>query len=159
MRRGLELLIGTLPRIVIGVLILASIGINFANVIGRYVFHAPIVWAEEIMIYIMVWITFAGAVLVTWRNRHLSMNMFTIMLPRRWMRLVNVGAVLAFMAVCVFVIVQSWHVVALFRSTGQLSVVAEIPMVIPHAAVLFGFVLMLLAVIVRFRFCIEGGAE
>lgn len=159
MRKGLEFCVATLPRLIIGVLILVSIGINFANVIGRYVYLSPIVWAEEIMIYIMVWITFAGAVLVTWRNRHLSMDMFTIMLPQRWRRIVNVGTALAFIAVCIFAIVQSWHVVALFYATGQVSVVAEVPMVIPHAAPLFGFALMLLAVLVRFRSRIEGGAE
>jgi len=44
----------TIPRFIIGVAILVGIAINVANVIGRYFFLEPIIWAEEIMIYIMV---------------------------------------------------------------------------------------------------------
>ena len=54
----------TIPRFIIGVAILAGIAINIANVIGRYFFLEPIIWAEEIMIYIMVWTVFIGSVLV-----------------------------------------------------------------------------------------------
>ena len=45
----------TIPRLIIGCMILVGILINVANVIGRYLFLEPIIWAEEIMIYIMVW--------------------------------------------------------------------------------------------------------
>ena len=55
----------TIPRAIIGTMILVGILINVANVIGRYLFLEPIIWAEEIMIYIMVWTVFIGAILVT----------------------------------------------------------------------------------------------
>ena len=155
----LRFCMSSLPKAIIGSLILASIGINFANVIGRYVFLSPIIWAEEIMIYIMVWITFAGAVLVTWRNSHLSMDILLAPRPGFWKRAVRIFAALGFVAVCVFVIVQSSQVMAVFLRTAQVSVIAEIPMTIPHAAVLFGMVFMLFAVIVRFRLYAEGWLE
>ena len=63
------------PRFLVAALILTSIAINFANVIGRYVFFSPIIWAEEVMIFIMVWCVFIGAVLVTWDGRHLRMDL------------------------------------------------------------------------------------
>ena len=40
----------TVPRFIIGMAILSGIAINFANVIGRYAYLEPIIWAEEIMI-------------------------------------------------------------------------------------------------------------
>jgi len=79
----------TIPRLILGTLILVGIAINFANVIGRYLFQAPIIWAEEIMIYIMIWAVLAGAVLVSWDGNHLKMDFFTLAveggleLPRR----------------------------------------------------------------------------
>ena len=155
----LRFCMSSLPKAIIGSLILASIGINFANVIGRYVFLSPIIWAEEIMIYIMVWIAFAGAVLVTWRNRHLGIDILLAALPEFWKRAVRILTTLGFVAVCVFAIVQSWQVMAVFFQTAQVSVIAEIPMIIPHAALLFGMVLMLFAVIVRFRLYAEGWFE
>jgi TRAP-type C4-dicarboxylate transport system permease small subunit len=35
------------PYLITGVIFLAAAFINIANVIGRYVFSAPIFWAEE----------------------------------------------------------------------------------------------------------------
>lgn len=156
MTAPLRFVIVTIPRAIVGVLILAGIAVNFANVIGRYVFLQPLVWADEAMVYIMVWTVFMGAVLVTFEGQHLKMDFFSIMLPSPWKGIVNGAAAVSFLAVCVFVIPQTWTVVHLVWNFGQRSVVAEIPMVIPHFALLLGFVLMFLAVVLRFRSYVQG---
>jgi TRAP-type C4-dicarboxylate transport system permease small subunit len=149
----------TVPRFIIGVLILAGIAINFANVIGRYLFLAPVIWAEEIMIYIMVWTVFVGAVLVTWDGRHLKMDFFSIMLPSPWKETMNVTATIAFVVACIFVIPQNAVVVDMMQTNDQRSVVAEIPMVIPHFAILLGFGLMFFAILLRFRRHVTGDLD
>lgn len=146
----------TLPRLVIGAMILIGIVINFANVIGRYFFLEPIIWAEEIMIYIMVWTVFIGSVLVSFEGQHLKMDFFSIMLPSPWKEIINGIATVAVLAVCIFVIPQNWTVVELMWNNDQRSVVAEIPMVIPHFALLLGFILIFVAIIVRFRSHVTG---
>ena len=146
----------TMPRAIIGVMILAGIAINFANVIGRYVFLEPIIWAEEIMIYIMVWTVFIGTVLVSYEGQHLKMDFFSIMLPSPWKETINLIATLAILAVCLFVIPQNWTVVQLMWNNDQRSVVAEIPMVIPHFALMLGFILVFVAIVVRFRSHVTG---
>jgi len=41
-------------RVIAGILLVASVLLNFANVVGRYFFFgASIFWAEEIMLYLM----------------------------------------------------------------------------------------------------------
>ena len=152
----LRFVIVTVPRAIVGVLILAGIAVNFANVIGRYVFLQPVIWADEAMVYIMVWTVFMGAVLVSFEGQHLKMDFFSIMLPSPWKQIINGIAAVSFLAVCIFVIPQSWAVVQLVWSFGQRSVVAEIPLVIPHFALLLGFVLMFVAVLVRFRSYVKG---
>lgn len=152
----LRFVIVTLPRLIVGVLILAGIAVNFANVIGRYVFLQPLIWADETMVYIMVWTVFMGAVLVSFEGQHLKMDFFSIMLPSPWKQVINGIAAVSFLAVCVFVVPQTWTVVKLVWNFGQRSVVAEIPMVIPHFALLLGFVLMFLAVVLRFRSYVKG---
>jgi len=144
------------PRFIVGALILASIAINFANVIGRYVFFSPIVWAEEVMIFIMIWCVFIGAVLVTWDGRHLRMDLLANGIPEPWRMLVNFIASLGFLVVAALVVTQSWEVVSLFARLGQRSTTAGVPMVIPHSAVLIGFALMFLCVAVRFRAYVSG---
>lgn len=147
------------PRFIIGCLILVSVVINFANVIGRYFFQSSIVWAEEAMIYIMIWCVFIGAILVSWEGRHLKMDLFSSTLPERWKRITNLFATLLFVFIVALVAYYSYQVTSLMNKLGQKSVVANLPMVIPHAAVTIGFILMLVAVAVRLRFHIEGNYQ
>lgn len=146
-------------RAVLGTLILASIAINFANVVGRYLFLSPIIWAEEVMIYIMVWCVFLGAVLVTWEGRHLRMDLLSTHLRRPWKEIVNLIAVCGLLVASGFVAIQSVEAVSLFARLGQKSTTAGIPMVVPHLAVLVGFSLIFLAALVRFRRYVAGDFE
>lgn len=146
----------TVPRVIIGCMILVGILINVANVIGRYLFLEPIIWAEEIMIYIMVWTVFIGAILVTYEGQHLKMDVFSVMLPSPYKEIINFIAVASFLLVCIYVIPNNWIVVELMFNNDQRSVVAEVPMVIPHFALLAGFCLMFIGLVVRFRSHVTG---
>jgi TRAP-type C4-dicarboxylate transport system permease small subunit len=42
------------------VLLLVAVALNFANIVGRYVFSAPIASAEEVMLFLLVGIVFLG---------------------------------------------------------------------------------------------------
>ena len=148
----------TVPRVIIGALILFSIALNFANVIGRYVFFSSIIWAEEVMIFIMVWCVFIGAILVSYDGRHLKMDLLSTNLKPPLRQIVNACATTTLL-ICGFVAVQSYKATSLFGRLGQESTVAGIPMVIPHAALLIGFVLIIVAVSVRYRDHISGSLE
>lgn len=149
----------SVPQLIIGLLILAGIAVNFGNVVGRYVFLAPIIWAEEIMIYIMVWTVFIGAILVSWDGRHLKMDFFSIMLPSPWKQTINFISTAAFVGMCLYVIPKSFTVTEMMFNLDQLSVVAEAPMAVPHSALLIGFTLMFIAVAYRFRSHVMGTLE
>ena len=139
------------PRLAIGTLFFLTLGLNFANVVGRYVFSRPIMSAEEILTYGMIWCIFLGAVLVTWEGRHLRMDLVFLVLPRKLRRWLSVLSLVVFMAVCLLVAVASIDVVALVARNGENSVVAEIPMVIPYIVLPISFGLMSLTILVRFR--------
>jgi len=157
--KNLKWLIVTTPRLIIGIAVMLGIAINFGNVIGRYLFLEPIIWAEEIMIYIMVWTVFIGSILVSYRGQHLKMDFFSIMLPSPYKEIINFIAATSILVVCLFVIPQNWVVVEMMWNNDQRSVVAEAPMVIPHFALLFGFVLIFLAIAVRFKLHVTANLE
>jgi TRAP-type C4-dicarboxylate transport system permease small subunit len=136
-------------RIIVGAAIFVSIGINFANIAGRYLFSLPILWAEEILNYLMVWSVFLGAVLVTWEGRHIKMDLISVRIRSPGKEILNAITVAVFIAVCVFMIFQSWTVTTLALRLDQRSVAAEIPMALAHVAVLLGFTGMLLAILLR----------
>ena len=140
-----------LCRLIIGSLILFSILLNGANTAARYLFASPIYWAEELLVFILVWCVFIGAVLVTWDGAHLRMDLFSNMLPERWRKVLNAIGSVILMAVCAIIAVQSWQVSSMMARLDQRSIVGEIPMLLPHSAILVGFSIMFLVVLIRFR--------
>lgn len=148
---SLERMLIASVRVIVGAAIFVSIAINFANIAGRYLFSAPILWAEEILDYLMVWSVFLGAVLVTWEGRHIKMDLLSVRIRSPAREVLNAIAVAVFAAVCGFMVVQSWTVVRVAMQIDQRSVAAEIPMALAHAGVLLGFAGMLIAVLLRLR--------
>ena len=89
-------------RVLISVLLLIAIALNFANIIGRYIFSAPINLAEEVMLFLLVAVVFLGSSVVSWEGRQIRMDVFLHMLPattRHWLEvlsdLVTIGVSLA----------------------------------------------------------------
>ncbi len=143
-------------RILIGVLMLSAIAINFANVIARRIFDAPFIWAEEILVFIVVWMVYFGAVLVSWHGRHLRMDLVSMSL-KGWPRLlVNWLALLIMIGLSVFVVIHSYEVILTFLDTGQESIAAGIPMVIPHIAIPIGFSLIFIGTIISSKWQQNG---
>jgi len=155
-QRILRYLCVSAPRIALGALIFLGIAVNFANVVGRYAFDAPIIWAEEILVFIMIWCVFLGAIVVTWEGQHIRMDLITARLRPPWRSIINVVGTLAMILVCLFVIGHSWIFVRLLFTTGQQSAVARLPAWMMHAAILAGFSGMLLVVLVRWRSYLTG---
>ncbi len=143
-------------RVLLGVLMLSAIAINFANVIARRLFDAPFAWTEEVLVYIIVWMVFSGAVLVSWEGRHLRMDLLSSSLTGPARIAVNGLATAILIALCGYVIVHSAGAVATFARTGQSSIAAGIPMIVPHFAILLGFVLILVGTLIRLGWHIAG---
>ncbi|GEM_PF-759102 len=60
-----------------GVLMVLLVTIVFSEVIRRYIFNDPTAWASEVCRFLLIWMTFTGASIVTRLSTHLSMG-FTI---------------------------------------------------------------------------------
>lgn len=135
---------------------LAGVAINFANVVGRYLFGQALFWAEETMVFITIWGVFIGVAAVAYRGEHLSMDLFSAAIRGRWRLALNALTSAVLLACCVFVALQSWQVTSLFLQAKQVSVSAGIPKALPHAALLAGFVLTAAAVVVRIRAYLSG---
>ena len=156
MERLLRFLCVSLPRGALGTLIGVGVVINVANVAGRYLFNAPIVWAEEILVLIMVACVFLGAILVTWEGQHIRMDLVSTRFGKPWRQLVLALDTVVFLLVCGFVVRHSWSFVQILYETGQKTVVARLPAWLAHATILAGFAGMLLVVLARLRNYLSG---
>ena len=134
---------------VIGCGFLFALALNFSNVVGRYVFHAPIYWAEEAMIFTFVWCVFLGAALVALRGNHLRVELLEWVLPERARRALAIFSHLVTIVLMAFVAWQAWALVEMVQRVQQTSIVGEIPMTVPYGAVLIGSALLAFASLVR----------
>lgn len=151
-----ELIFIKIPHVLVGILFLIACAINIVNVIARYVFANPIFWAEEVLVFIVIWSVSLVAGSITYRGAHLNMDLLYAVLTPPWKRAVNIAIWLTLIACTSFAAVQSWKIVNLHYRTHGVTAATDIPLVIPHSAVLFGFSFMALAAIVRARSYFTG---
>jgi C4-dicarboxylate transporter, DctQ subunit len=146
--RGADALMAAL-RIAAGVMLVASVGINFANIVGRYVFSVSIPWAEEAMLFLMIGCVFLGAAPVGWLGRHIRMDVLVSILPAGARKIFELLADLVTIATCLMLTIFAWPMLTMFAELDQRSQTANIPLVIPEAVVPAGLMLTALLIAVR----------
>jgi TRAP-type C4-dicarboxylate transport system permease small subunit len=117
--------------------------LNFANVLGRYLFGISLLGADEVQIFIMVGMTFLGAAVVTRRNLHLRMDVLVQYLPVPVRLALRVVEQVLLAAIAFFVLTQSYFYARQIFRIGRTSDMAGVPMWIPHGTVALGFGLIL----------------
>lgn len=141
--------VASLLERVLAVGLIIGIGLNFANVVGRYLAGFALNGVDEIEIYILIAIAFLGAAVVTWRGQHLRMDVLLGACPaavRKAVALIEMGVLVA---VALFVAVQSFRYVERIHALGAVSDIAGVPTWVPHSAVLLGFSAMVVIVVIR----------
>lgn len=132
-----------------GIFLLASLLANFANVICRYIFGFSIYWADEAMVYSIIWSTCLAGIAITFSNAHLNMDILILAVSRKWQALLGLfSAVLTFAMLSALTWV-AYQALKIFSMTGQKSVAMSIPMGWVHGALLVGFAFSAVAVLVR----------
>jgi len=66
--------LGAAVEAVAALLVLAEICVLFAGVVSRYVFHAPLVWSDELASILFLWLSMLGAVVALRRGEHMRMT-------------------------------------------------------------------------------------
>jgi TRAP-type C4-dicarboxylate transport system permease small subunit len=155
-KRVEEFLFIKIPYIVSGILFLIAAAINIVNIVARYVFFKPIFWAEEILIFLMIWGVYVVVITITYRGAHLCMDLIYSTFKPPVKIAINIAVTVTLLACTIFTAVQSWQVVLLHFRNSAVTAGTDIPLVIPHTAVLLGFSLMALTVLVRLRAYITG---
>jgi len=134
---------------VLALALIAGIALNFVNVVGRYVVGTTLTGVDEIEIYILIWIAFLGAAVVTWRGDHLRMDVLVGACPPAVRTAIGVLEACVLAAVTGFVAYHSFVYVEKIYALGAVSDIARVPTWFPHSAVVIGFCAMAVIVVVR----------
>jgi TRAP-type C4-dicarboxylate transport system permease small subunit len=147
---GFHRLLDRLERIS-GVVFILVVLLNFASAAGRYVAGTPILGADEVQVFTMIWLIFVGAAIAAMRRAHLRMDVLTAYLSPQlaWWR--HVGEVLLMLAACALMVGVSADFTLQIYTMEQKSDAAEIPMWLPHLSVVVGFVGMLLCSLLELK--------
>lgn len=100
MGRALDLYCGFL-KFVIALLLAVMVVLVFGNVFLRYGFNSGITISEELSRWLMVWLTFLGAVVALREHAHLGVDTLVQMLP-------PVGKRVCFVATYLLMIYADW---------------------------------------------------
>jgi TRAP-type C4-dicarboxylate transport system permease small subunit len=136
-------------RVLIGLLLVVSVLVNFANIVGRYAFHAPLVGAEEMMIFLMIAIVFLGTAVVAREGRHIKMDILVGLLPVRAQKTIHVLVEILTIVVTGVVTYLAIPLIGHLAAFNERSQAANIPLAIPQAAIPVGFTLLILATVAR----------
>jgi len=139
----------SVTRAIASILLVCSVTINLANIIGRYVFSVSLSWAEEIMLFMMVGCVFFGSCAVAWEGRQIRMDVVVAMLPRKVQAVLALVTDLVFIVAAAAVAVFAYPVIRQLAEFDERSQAANFPLVIPQAMVPIGFTVMGLLVAVR----------
>jgi TRAP-type C4-dicarboxylate transport system permease small subunit len=117
----------------------------FYQVVLRYVFCVPNIWAEELTRYLLAWVAFLAAPVAVRKNRHMQVDFIVNSLSikaKAWLQLIT------YIIVFIYLIVLAKYGYNLVIGTVvNVSSGMQIPMAIPYASILSGTILMLLTCI------------
>ena len=136
-------------RVMAGMLLAASVTLNFANVIGRYFFSVSIPWAEEAMLFLMVGCVFLGNGVVAWSGRQIRMDVVVGKLPEKVRRALDVFSELVLIVTAVTIVAWTWPVVRDLYAFDQRSQAGDFPLYVPQALIPIGLAIMALLAAVR----------
>jgi TRAP-type C4-dicarboxylate transport system permease small subunit len=148
-----------ITRTAAAVCLIASVAINFVNIVGRYFFSVSIPWAEEIMLFLMVGCVFTGCCAVAWEGRQIRMDVVLMMLPEKLRECVHVFSELVMLAAAGAVTVFAWPVITQLAAFDERSQAANFPLYIPQAMIPIGYTLMGLLVAFRLIMRLSSGVD
>lgn len=79
-------ILGSLDDFLANLAILAIVVITVVAVVTRYLLNSPILWVEEILIALYLWAIMLGAASAMKTRKHISIDVFFMMLPPKAQR-------------------------------------------------------------------------
>jgi TRAP-type C4-dicarboxylate transport system permease small subunit len=150
--------INALMEYLMGILFLVLVGITFQEVLRRYLFNDPTHWASEASRFLLIWMTFTGACIVTRLVTHLTMG-FTIhrFVNKSVSKLIKIG--IAATAAISMIVLTYYSAKVTLLAGYRPAPMTGIPMYYPWAALPFNGAIMSIYMIAETVKHIYGNEE
>lgn len=118
-----------------------------SGVVARYVFHAPLIWSDELAGILFLWLSMIGIVLALYRHGHMSLEVVQTWFPK------HIRTKLQAIAMCIVAMVAASLIGPAFEHIHELDFmktpVLQIPEPFRLAAPLFGFAMVLVVAVLQ----------
>lgn len=114
--------------------------ITFLAAINRFTLKLPMPWSEEIVKFLVIWMTMIGAALGIGRNEHVGIDVFVERFPKKVQFII--GQVMSLAGVAFSVVFCYVGYLMVIKQYTQKSTALEISMGIVYMCVVVGAVLM-----------------
>ena len=91
------------------------------NVLMRYVFDIGLIWAEESVRFIIIWVTFVGASLCIRNNIHVKVDVLHLKLPFKYEKMLICFIYLVCIVFCIFLAYTGGILTYRVFATGQFN--------------------------------------
>ncbi len=134
LRRAETVLLGALGWLLIA-LLAGMIAVVFLQVLSRYLFDASLIWSEEVARLFFIALIFVGAAVLARRREHLTVTVFTDLLPDRLRHAADAAASLVGLVCATYLVRGAWD--TFLREWDQRTPALQFPM-----GVIFGLILV-----------------
>jgi TRAP-type C4-dicarboxylate transport system permease small subunit len=125
----------------LGILLMGLI--LFYEVVMRYFFRSPTIWAQETAVYIFMWTMLAGGAYTLQKGKHVRIDLLIEHLSPRTQKMLEMITSTAGMFFCGIVTWQAYEMIASSIGYDKVSATPlRVPMWIPQMALLLGFALL-----------------
>ena len=132
----------TVQKYILAFCMLFTTGLLFVNVILRYFFHSAIFWAEEVLRYCIVWMTFIGASTCVKEESHISIDILSTAVKPRGKKILTLFLQLVGMVFGLFFLAVSLRFILQIRSSNQVSAtIGNVPMYLIYLCFPVSFIL------------------
>lgn len=114
----------------------------FIQIIMRYIFQNSLSWSEELARYIFLWQIWLGASFAVKEHRHLRIEAFLNLLPKKINKYVELLSLLIWVCFSVFLAYKGSELVIILIEHGQLSPAMRMPMFYAYSSVPVGCAFM-----------------
>ena len=140
----------TLELYLTGILVALATGFSFYQVVMRYVLNKAPEWAEESIMYLIIWSIFIISSKLIRDDAHVGATFFIDSMPAKVKRIVHIAINLFTISFCALVIVYGFQIVGFAYSMDERSTTKLLfPMWIAYLSVPVGSCLMLLSFLRR----------
>ena len=149
----------SIEKTIAGCIMLVLIFTGFAQVILRFVFKAPLAWAEELIIFCSIWSVYIGSSAAANEGKHVMVAMLVDHLPRIPQMIVKVFSQLLWFGCCIALTITGWQSAYDSFLRGSKTLGGGFPYWTAMIAVPIGMALMSVRVIISIYKTIRGESD